>query len=379
MRPLSRLVLTPLILAGAVAPAQASSSLLGVTWTLSSVQEDGQSASPLAGAPAPTLRFDERAAFGTAGCNTYRATYASREAVLRFGPLATTRRGCTGAVAEQETRFLNLLRQVTGFQQEGQTLTLWAGARSRLVFRASGAGAVPQTSGNAPITLQALEGTWQLSGGTALRPVPATLPTLSFAGGRVSGSTGCNRLGGSVEGGAGGQVTFGPLATTRMACPPAVSAQETAFLRFLAQPALAASLQGQTLTLRAASGQTLVFRRSGGAAGTVPSLAGGRYVLTAVAGRPVSAAVSRALTLNVEAERLSGSDGCNQFAAPYRLEGAVLVLTASPVTTLRACPDAPAVPVQLPAFLASRPSVTVTAAGLTLRAEDGTVLSFTRL
>ncbi len=69
-------------------------------------------------------------------------------------------------------------------------------------------------------------------GGTTL---PATPPaTLSLEpGGRVTGQTGCNRFMGtvSVDGPA---LTFGPLATTRMACEPPLMEQEAAVLEALA-------------------------------------------------------------------------------------------------------------------------------------------------
>ena len=57
---------------------------------------------------------------------------------------------------------------------------------------------------------------------------------LSFdSGGNVSGSTGCNSISGSyaLDGSA---LTFGPLATTRMACEDALMAQEAAVLEALA-------------------------------------------------------------------------------------------------------------------------------------------------
>ncbi|MDL2344574.1 META domain-containing protein [Deinococcus sp. MIMF12] len=373
--------LTTLALAGAHQSASAQSAaaqpaaaqapaLSGITWTLVLTQQDGRTFAPV-GAGRPTLRLDGRTASGSAGCNTYRGAYASRADVLRFGPLATTRRACAAAVGAGETRFLNLMGQVTGYQLSGQTLTLFAGPRDRLTFRAGGAATTP------PEATVSLNGSWQLAGGTALRPLAENVPSLTFAGNQVSGSAGCNRLTGSVQAQAG-RVTFGPLATTRRACAPAVNAQESAFLRFLGESSLRASVQGQTLTLTAASGRTLVFRRVGSgpanAAPTPATLLGQAYTLAAVGGRPVAA--SQPVTLAFGEGRLGGSDGCNQYGAPYRLEGATLVLTGEPVSTLRACPG-PSAPVNLPALLASRPTLTVTATGLTLRAGE-TTLTFTR-
>lgn len=57
--------------------------------------------------------------------------------------------------------------------------------------------------------------------------------TLEFtAPGRVSGRGSCNRISGpvSVE---GMRIHFGPLASTRMACAPAVNEQETSYLKAL--------------------------------------------------------------------------------------------------------------------------------------------------
>ncbi|MFD1733958.1 META domain-containing protein [Deinococcus malanensis] len=59
----------------------------------------------------------------------------------------------------------------------------------------------------------------------------------------------------------------------------------------------------------------------------------------------------------------------------YRLEGNRLVLTEAISTTLRACPEESG-SVGLTELLAARPTVTATAARLTLAA-DGTILTFT--
>ena len=71
---------------------------------------------------------------------------------------------------------------------------------------------------------------WQLVDLDGAEPVADAVPTLTFdeAGG-VSGTTGCNTFNAevSIDGNA---VTFGPMATTRMACPDrAVTEQEQAF------------------------------------------------------------------------------------------------------------------------------------------------------
>jgi putative lipoprotein len=52
------------------------------------------------------------------------------------------------------------------------------------------------------------------------------------AGGEVTGSGGCNRLRGTAQID-GSSLAFGPMATTRMMCPPAVMDQEGKFLHAL--------------------------------------------------------------------------------------------------------------------------------------------------
>jgi len=69
--------------------------------------------------------------------------------------------------------------------------------------------------------------------------------TLIFESGKVSGSTGCNWYQGSVsEGESATSLVIGPLATTRMACPEPLMAQEHAFLERLGQAELFQFLVG---------------------------------------------------------------------------------------------------------------------------------------
>jgi heat shock protein HslJ len=63
-------------------------------------------------------------------------------------------------------------------------------------------------------------------------PEPQALPrpTLGIEGDRASGTTGCNQWTGTVSWSTRGAMRFGPIATTKMACSPALMAQERAFL-----------------------------------------------------------------------------------------------------------------------------------------------------
>ena len=75
---------------------------------------------------------------------------------------------------------------------------------------------------------------WQLVQlhGRNVRPEAGTYTLTFSADGRIGGIAACNRLTGTFETDKTWALTFGPLATTRMACPDA--GQEQAFLEVLA-------------------------------------------------------------------------------------------------------------------------------------------------
>ncbi|MEM6971614.1 MAG: META domain-containing protein [Pseudomonadota bacterium] len=98
---------------------------------------------------------------------------------------------------------------------------------------------------------------WRLVSGGA---TPAGAELQIFGDGAISGSTGCNRFNGTAEVIEGRLRLTGPLATTRMACPPPAGQTEARFLAVLeAAPEIAFDPIAGTLTLSGA-GETLVFR-----------------------------------------------------------------------------------------------------------------------
>ena len=78
-------------------------------------------------------------------------------------------------------------------------------------------------------------------------------------GGRVSGSSGCNRISGgySLDGAA---LSFGPLAGTRRACAPALMELEQRFLTALAA-ATGYVIDREMLTLAGPDGPVARFER----------------------------------------------------------------------------------------------------------------------
>lgn len=78
---------------------------------------------------------------------------------------------------------------------------------------------------------------------------------LQFRNGRVAGHSGCNRYMGSYEQD-GNKLTLGPLAATKMACPPGQMDQERAWFAMLEQ-VRAFEATHLVLTLKGAGGEVI--------------------------------------------------------------------------------------------------------------------------
>ncbi len=126
-------------------PEDANASLEGIIWTLTSFIE----AKTAEGMTTPvllprdlvaeteiTMTFEDSAVSGSAGCNTYRATYAADDVSLTVDTLAITEMACldpAGAM-DQEQRYTSLLKDVTIYRIYGNQLWLETGDGHALVF-----------------------------------------------------------------------------------------------------------------------------------------------------------------------------------------------------------------------------------------------------
>jgi len=105
-----------------------------------------------------------------------------------------------------------------------------------------------------------LEGTaWRVDTYAGTRPIVGTEIRLSFDGGRVQGSAGCNSFGGAYVL-TGNQLRVSDLMRTLMACPnpPGVMDQEGAFVELLGQVDQAEAI-GDMLVLTALDGRSIVL------------------------------------------------------------------------------------------------------------------------
>lgn len=119
-----RLSLTPAAGGAALTfKAEPAPVLAGPTWHVTGYNNGRQAVvSPLLGT-ALTLRFADGAVQGFAGCNTFRASYTSEGDRLAIGPVATTRKSCSGeGVMQQEREFLAALATATTWALPGGKL-----------------------------------------------------------------------------------------------------------------------------------------------------------------------------------------------------------------------------------------------------------------
>jgi heat shock protein HslJ len=209
--------------------------LVGVTWVLDEASITTLTGGPIPGARAD-LRFEDGQAGGASGCNIYGGTYdAGSDGSIAFEAMSMTEMACDEPRMALEAAFVGALAEATTFEVGEQTLTLTGGPTLRFTEEV-------------PMEPLALEGTtWALdtiaAGSDAVSSVVAgTEPTLLLGDGVASGSTGCNRFTGgyTVTPRDGlehvtGDLAFGALAATEMACDEAVMAQEDVIMQAMSR------------------------------------------------------------------------------------------------------------------------------------------------
>ena len=243
-------------------------ALSGTTWILARYRPGAGLVDVPAGVHADARFVDGRVA-GDAGCNAYSGAYASTpdaasaadgptgptlRGALRVGPCATTMMACPPPQADVERGFLAALAATAGYVVDGGRLALL-----------DQTGAVVAELLAAPA--DAYVGAWEATGVNNGRQAVTSLAAGSSialdlgSDGRVTGNATCNRYVGAYAVNGDG-IRFGPLATTRMACPDEeLAEQERAYLAGLTA-ATSWSVRGDRLELRDAHGALqATFRR----------------------------------------------------------------------------------------------------------------------
>jgi heat shock protein HslJ len=210
---------------------------------------------------------------------------------------------------------------------------------------------------------------WQLVSGLDVPGWERAAPTATFGGGRVAGTTGCNRFTAAyaLDGDA---LRLGEVATTRVGCEPERQAVEAAFLERLGRVARARASADALVLLDAGGAELLRFRS--------PTLEG---AWTATAFRRGGAVASplpgSEVTATFERGALTGSAGCNTYNGSYTSRRGTIEIPR-PAATEMACDRPRGVMEQEQAYLAALPEAvryTVEAGVLTLLAEDGTIVA----
>ena len=182
---------------------------------------------------------------------------------------------------------------------------------------------------------------------TVLTPGDKERYTLAFAGnGRVSIRVDCNRGNATWKSDGPGQIKFGPMALTRMMCPPAALSNN--IVKQWEHVRSYVMKNGQLYLSLMADGGTYEFEplpssgsnaAQGGSATT--SLEKTDWRLIRLGDATVTAADPQRtpnLVLDPVSHRVSGSGGCNRLSGGYEIKGEQLTF-GQMASTMMACPS----------------------------------------
>jgi len=194
----------------------------------------------------PSAAFSSGNVFGTAGCNTYRASYTLDGDSLEISEPAGTLIGCPPPVDEFERAYLDALGQVATWELDGEELVLSDADGGELLR----------------LEVASIVGTWTVTGvntGDAIvSPIVGTELTAVFADdGSLTGSAGCNNY--TTSSADTGEIEIEPAAATKKFCPEpeGIMEQETAYLAALAA-ATQYGFNGPTMSLLDGEAMNLV-------------------------------------------------------------------------------------------------------------------------
>jgi polar amino acid transport system substrate-binding protein len=106
--------------------ATPTNPLAGRSWQMTSYYDGQAVISALAGTEVTAVFGDDGSVSGSAGCNTYNATYQADGNSLTVGSVTATRQTCSEpeGIMEQESAYLVALESATAYQIEGDELEL---------------------------------------------------------------------------------------------------------------------------------------------------------------------------------------------------------------------------------------------------------------
>ncbi|MET0457646.1 MAG: META domain-containing protein, partial [Ilumatobacteraceae bacterium] len=282
------------------------------------------------------LTFDGADVAAAGGCNQIASTWSLEGAVLVVTPPAMTMMACEpAALMDQDTWFSAVLTSKPTVSVNGDELTIAATDGTVVTF-------LDQSVADPDLPLEGT--TWSVDGlvsGDAASSIPAggRAPSLRLDGGTITVDTGCNTGSGTYTLD-GTDITFGPIATTRMACAdPAGSATETAVLTVLSGTA---TYEVEADVLRLTNGTNGLMLRAAPEGGTTPEgLEGAPWLLdsyvTGSTTTAVAAGVQRpTLQFDATTGTVAVEAGCNSGSGTYAVAGDQITFGPLAMTT-RAC------------------------------------------
>ena len=348
--------------------AQADASPVeGVTWqAVSFVNAEGETVDALADA-APTLSFADGQLSGSDGCNSFSGSATISDGAVEFGPLASTAMACIGPVGEQAAAFQAALGQAVGYQVTDDGMLELGDADGNIVatFVVQEVPALVGTTWSATGVNNGRGGVQSLAAGTEIT-------ALFGEDGTLSGNDGCNDYNASYTvDGDSIAIAMGP--STLMACPEEIMTQASAYQAALGN-ATTFSISGDRLELRDADGALQVSF----VAQEMPALTGMTWSAMGVnngrGGVQSLLAETEITALFAGDGTVAGSAGCNQYSAPYTVDGDAIEI-GDAITTRMMCPEP--MMEQETAYLAALGNATTFSLGgdrLELRDADGAVL-----
>lgn len=231
--------------------AAETAPLAGSSWSLATyASSDGPSTAAVTGTDGAPLTFaPDGTLAGSTGCNRFTGTYEQDGSSLSITLGGVTQMACEGDLAVQETAVLAALPQVTSFDAAAGLLLTSDNGDVLLTYAAG----ITDLAGT----------TWQATGinndaEAVVSDETTSGVTMAFGDdGTVSGSGGCNTFTGSYSTTDDGQIEFGAIASTLMACDDTLMTTEQQFFAALEQ-VTTYTIEGTTLNLRDADGATQV-------------------------------------------------------------------------------------------------------------------------
>ena len=244
-----------------------------------------------------------------------------------------------------------------------------------VIATAAGCGGDEDGDGDSVADASSIEGVpWVLASGVDVAGWEEVAPSATFEGGRVAGSTGCNRYTGSytID---GDVLELGQIASTRMACLPPGDAVEREYVAALERVA-AWDVEDDELVLHDGDHEEVLRFAVATPVGTweATGILQGSAVSSPIAGTEITASFA-------ESGALTGSAGCNTYTATYTTDrGAIEIAEAA--ATEKHCPEPEGIMEQEAAYLAALPQAVgyrISGRVLDLVTAEGTsVVTYTR-